>query len=483
MVGNQSNSAVTALADGRFVVTWRDTSATGDDPSGRALRTQIFDPRQFEGTAAGDTVTGGNLADTYSGVGGNDSISGFAGDDLVYGGSGNDTVEGGEGGDNLWGGLGADRHVGGDGAGEDFARYDDGVYGNLTIRLDDAALNTGAAAVGDTYFGIEGLVGGTGNDAVVGDAQANRLLGLGGADLVYGGSGNDTVDGGAAGDNLWGGLGADVHIGGDGVGVDFARYDDTTYGNLMIRLDNSALNTGAAAVGDTYVGIEGLVGGTGNDSVYGDATANRLLGQGGVDHVYGGTGNDTVDGGDGGDNLWGGLGADAHFGGDGAEVDFARYDDHDYGNLLIRLDNASLNTGAVAVGDTYVGIEGIVGGVGNDTIYGDALGNDLRGGSGNDTLVGGTGADSLIGGDGTRDLASYWTAATGLRAVLIAPGGNTGDAAGDTYSGSRTWAARSSTTCWAATTAPTSCPAAMATTTWTVCRARIRCMAGPATTG
>ncbi len=32
-------------------------------------------------------------------------------------------------------------------------------------------------------------------------------------------------------------------------------------------------------------------------------------------------------------------------------------------------------------------------------------------------------------------MASYWTATAGVRAVLIAPGGNTGDAAGDTYSG------------------------------------------------
>ncbi len=68
----------------------------------------------------------------------------------------------------------------------------------------------------------------------------------------------------------------------------------------------------------------------------------------------------------------------------------------------------------------------LTGGGGNDT---------LRGGGGNDTLSGGTGADSLSGGDGARDVASYATAAEGLRAVLVAPAGNTGEAAGDAYSG------------------------------------------------
>ncbi len=32
-------------------------------------------------------------------------------------------------------------------------------------------------------------------------------------------------------------------------------------------------------------------------------------------------------------------------------------------------------------------------------------------------------------------MASYWNSATGLRAVLLAPAGNTGDAAGDSYVG------------------------------------------------
>src|SRR6185369_2995826 len=48
------------------------------------------------------------------------------------------------------------------------------------------------------------------------------------------------------------------------------------------------------------------------------------------------------------------------------------------------------------------------------------------------TLIGGAGADSLDGGTGS-DTASYATAAASVIASLLSPAGNTGDAAGDSY--------------------------------------------------
>ena len=71
---------------------------------------------------------------------------------------------------------------------------------------------------------------------------------------------------------------------------------------------------------------------------------------------------------------------------------------------------------------------------GNDLIYGEAGDDTLDGGSGSDTLVGGAGADSLLGGSGS-DFASYATATTGVTARLDYPILNSGDAAGDNYSG------------------------------------------------
>ncbi|MCB6180227.1 hypothetical protein LHP98_19145, partial [Rhodobacter sp. Har01] len=165
----------------------------------------------------------------------------------------------------------------------------------------------------------EGLIGGLGNDTMFGDAAANHLLGARGSDRLYGQAGNDTLEGGLGNDHLWGGEGADRLIGGDGQEIDYARYDDANWGNLIIRLDNPALNTGAAQ-GDRYVGIEGLIGGLGNDTMFGDAAANHLLGARGSDRLYGQAGNDTLEGGPGNDTVEGGPGNDHLWGGEGADL-------------------------------------------------------------------------------------------------------------------------------------------------------------------
>ncbi len=251
-------------------------------------------------TGSAVTGTGNSLSNRIAGTGGNNVLNGLAGADTVIGGDGNDTIYGGEGADSLYGGLGADLLDGGDDVGVvDYARYDDANHGNLTIRLDAPNLNTGAAA-GDTYVGIEGLVGGAGSDTVVGNASANYLFGVGGNDNVYGQDGADYLNGGEGTNQLWGGAGSDTHIGGSG--LDFARYDEANWGNLTIRLDVPSLNTGAAA-GDTYTGIEGLVGGTGNDIIVGNASNNYLFGGGGSDYLNGLAGSDYLSGGAGADRF------------------------------------------------------------------------------------------------------------------------------------------------------------------------------------
>ena len=240
----------------------------------------------INGDTSDETITGSGFFDSIVGGGGSDMLFGGAGNDLLYGVGGND---------HIWGGDGADVMDGG--SGTDYARYDDANYGNLMIRLDNSTLNTGAAAVGDTYAGIEGLVGGLGNDTVFGNITDNFLFGGGGTDLIYGGIGNDYLSGDAGADNLWGGEGADAHVGGNDAGIDYARYDDANYGNLTLRLDNATFNAGAAAVGDTYTGIEGLVGGAGADVIIGNASANYLFGQGGADYIDGQGGSDYLNGG------------------------------------------------------------------------------------------------------------------------------------------------------------------------------------------
>src|SRR5205823_13276911 len=58
---------------------------------------------------------------------------------------------------------------------------------------------------------VENVMGGTGNDHLVGNGNANILSGDTGDDVLDGGGGNDTLQGGSGGSN-----GSDVFIGGPG---------------------------------------------------------------------------------------------------------------------------------------------------------------------------------------------------------------------------------------------------------------------------
>lgn len=119
----QEAPSITALADGRVVVTWTDGSLSADDSSGSAIRSQIIDPRDgivagsdrsdtlYGHEAVSDEISGGNGSDRMSGLGGNDSIYGGAGDDTAIGGRGDDTLRGGAGNDILNGGRGNDSFV------------------------------------------------------------------------------------------------------------------------------------------------------------------------------------------------------------------------------------------------------------------------------------------------------------------------------------------------------------------------------------
>ncbi len=186
--------------------------------------------------------------------------------------------------------------------------------------------------------------------------------------------------------------------------------------------------------------IERATGGSDADFIVGNAAGNVLTGNNGNDTLNGSLGNDTLMGGIGADSLIGDTGTDtASYLGAGAAV-------------RVDMLTQAANLGEAA-GDILTQIEVVAGSTFNDTVSGDNLvntlygnsGNDaldgrgssdyLFGGDGNDTLVGGAGGDYFDGGSSARDLASYWTATAGVRAVLLAPAGNSGDAAGDSYVG------------------------------------------------
>ncbi len=380
---SRATLGVTASLDGSF-------AATGD-----AVGDVFVGVENLLGSNFADVLSGDASNNFLKGEDGNDSLWARGGDDFLFGGSGADTMDGGD--------------------GFDAASYESSLSA-VRVSLQDSSTNTGDAA-GDVYGNIEAVYGSNFADSLTGFTfAANFLRGLGG---------NDTLNGGITNDILIGDSGAD-QLNGSG-GVDIASYLLSTAGVSASLLNNTS-NTGDAA-GDTYSGIENLVGSNFNDQLGGDNGVNSLLGEGG---------NDTLLGAGGDDILTGGMGADVLNGGDG--IDTAAYD-NSTGAVSISLAGTFASTGAEGLGDTFSDVENIIGSAFNDTLAGNAVANTIFGGAGSDSLIGGGGEDLLEGGaggdalDGTGGYtyASYTRAASGVIVFLGGPQLNAGDAVGDTY--------------------------------------------------
>lgn len=154
------------------------------------------------------------------------------------------------------------------------------------------------------------------DDEYRGTRSADRIEGRGGNDRLHGGSGDDVVLGGAGDDWLAGGNGDDVLAGGKG-------YDIASYADLGASvLVDLARGTAEDSFGDRdqLSGVEGVEGSILNDSLSGDAGANRLSGGGGNDFLFGRDGNDVLSGGDANDIITGGRGADVLSGGNANDI-------------------------------------------------------------------------------------------------------------------------------------------------------------------
>jgi Ca2+-binding RTX toxin-like protein len=275
----------------------------------------------------------------------NDTLTGGAGNETLNGGNGNDTLVGGGGDDTLVGGSGADDMDGGGHTLGDTVTYNPSAA-DVVVTLDNVANDGGVGELDNVRDTNEIILGGVGDDSITGSGNAETL---------NGGGGNDTLNGAG---------GADLLIG--GTGSDTASYAGGAGGT--ITLDLTANDPG----GDN-VQTENVIGGTGVDTITGDAGPNRL---------DGGPGGDTVNGGGGADVLVGGAGDGADTYNGGAAVDTLTYAGL-AGPVTIRL-----NGTAGTDGDVANSVENANGSNGNDTIVGSAAANKLNGLFGDDTLEG-----------------------------------------------------------------------------------------------
>ncbi len=180
------------------------------------------------------------------------------------------------------------------------------------------------------------------------------------------------------------------------------------YGNLA---NGNVYNT-LLYNGDTRSLISNLITGAGNDRIIGNELNNVIVandgndtinGVGGIDVLYGGAGDDTLSGGTslgaGVNQLWGGEGFDIV---SYADQTAAVYVDLGAGAGYVRQDGAWVLT------DALDSIEGAQGGLGNDTLIGDAGSNRLDGGAGANALYGLDGDDVFVGGTATGGVNQLW---------------------------------------------------------------------------
>ena len=260
--------------------------------------------------------------DTIWGTSGVNSINGGAGDDSLFGYAGNDILVGGAGSDSLQGGDGDDRIV----IDEFDSWYSGGAGIDTVVYLGGADIQY-ALAQGD----FEHAEFGSGNDTIWGTSGVNNINGGAGDDELLGYGGNDVLVGGAGSDSLQGGDGDDRIV------ID--EFDSWYAGNAGI---DTVVYTGGAdmqyalAQGD----FEHAEFGSGNDTIWGNASNNIIDGGAGSDGLFGYGGADTLIGGVGDDYMYGGVGADVFVFSDNTGNDII----HDFEDSIDHIDLANVTS-------------------------------------------------------------------------------------------------------------------------------------------
>lgn len=204
---------------------------------------------------------------------------------------------------------------------------------DLQTAMFDASGNCGAIGVNGTGYTTENVIGGSGDDGILGNALGNNLDGGEGNNIVNGRAGDDTMKAGTGNDVFTGGPGVDTlsfknSPGGEQIdaSLGFATGGDgsdsmntpSDIEKLKGSSHNDNIKTGPTGTGsgqNFWVwglgGNDVVTGSNGNDSLNGGAGKDKLLGEGGADTLMGKGGND---------QLFGGGGVDVGNGGKGRDV-------------------------------------------------------------------------------------------------------------------------------------------------------------------
>ncbi|MDW8309173.1 MAG: M10 family metallopeptidase C-terminal domain-containing protein, partial [Verrucomicrobiales bacterium] len=244
---------------------------------------------------------------------GNVTFQGKGGDDRMVGGSGDDTflfTTADTGTDTVLG-------YGGPLPDEDEPGFDTLDFTALTqnLKVDLHLLNSpqqlwtaGPLRLVFEKEDLDAVLGGAGNDHLIGNARDNLLLGGPGNDTLEGRDGSETYAFDA--DELWG-TETLLENPADPTGYDVLDFSRTNNFPVVLNLNvgtpqvigNLTLVLGAG-------GFEEIIGGDKNDTLTGNGLANTLRGGPGNDTLLGMGGDDTFDGGPGFDTLAGGPGTD-----------------------------------------------------------------------------------------------------------------------------------------------------------------------------
>ena len=370
-----------------------DTLVGGADED--SIRSQRS-PALLFGDAGSDTIVAEARATMYGGTG-DDFLQGTVAGNLMFGNEGNDTMLGGtQRQDSLYGGKGND---------------------SLGFFIAGGGNNLGLPLSGTGFGSNEG------SNFLRGDLGDDFLAGINQRDSLFGGKGNDTLRGAGSSSYLSGDEGNDTLF-----VANITQSSPFSSSVITVGIEKTTLLGGAGndslygSIGDFGTGRNLLDGGDGNDTITVFATQDTALGGAGDDFIVSSTvvalssvgasssfpgfaGRNLLDGGAGNDTIIAGFSTDTMIGGEGNDS---------LSGIFIQASGGDGNDTINASLSNVSGRITLDGGLGDDLLIGNTtvstsftVTNLMNGGTGNDTIIFGTVRDSLIGDQAGNDTISY----------------------------------------------------------------------------